>query len=182
MLGVPAPLAVYGYLPADAGAASGTSEGGGGLDFLGGLALSLEAPLEGDPALRFGLWAEGSWIRGSEQDTSADIYLAAGGCALAWLTAVGAGRLRLSVGPGVFAGGVVVDAAMRLDTWALGGRADASLDWRVGEGLAIGPWASVLMAAPPLDEDAWFNKPLGGTRVLQVGVTLSLGAVPGAAR
>jgi hypothetical protein len=183
-LAVPVPLAVYGYLPEGGGDGLGGGGGsGGGLDFLGGLALSLEGPPLGETSLRAGLWAEGLWVRGSEGGTSADVYLVAAGAALGWLRELGGdATLRIAAGPAVVASGIVVDAAMRLDTWALGGRAEAGVAWTLGDGVSLGPWASLLVAGPPLDASTWFNKPLGGTRVLQVGVALSLGDVSGRAR
>ncbi len=173
-LGVPVPVAIYGYLPAD-GAGGGSGDSRAGLDFLG--ALSLEASFALSPArdLGLGVWADGALITGSDGDTTAQLYLASGGLAVSWSPALSTTiDLHTSLGVGVLASGIHVDAAMVLDTWSLALRAAAALTWELAPGLSLGPSAAFLAAGPPLDATHWYGRTLNGTRYLQLSITTHL--------
>lgn len=166
-IGAPIPMAVYGYI------SSGDGGDGGSLDFLGAAGVELAFPLES--GFYVATWCDAAVIAGSDGDATAFIYFATAGAGLGWRHELSRGiHLAMSVGPAVLASGIVVDDGLRLDTWSLGGRAAAALDFHVGGGATLGPSLSFFATGPPLDADTWFNRPLGGTRVFTLGVSMAV--------
>jgi hypothetical protein len=168
-LGVPIPIAVYGYM------SRGDGGDGGELVFLGAASLALSLPLDG--ALSCVVWGEVADIHGRDGDASADIYFASLGVGLELTYRFGSAHtgpiLTGSVGPSVLASGIVVDDDMRLDTWSLGARARLNLGVHVASSVALGLAVAFGLYVAPLDEGSWFNRSLGGTRFAVIGVSVA---------
>lgn len=54
----------------------------------------------------------------------------------------------------------------------VGAWVEAALDVSVTKDIFVGPWASFTITGAPLNEDTWFNRPLGGTRYFRAGMSL----------
>lgn len=167
-VGVPLPLALYGAR-GDGGAVALLAHGqlgaaarlGASRFFLGGAAgLSyLEA------GNRLGSHAA-LWSAGPELSVRARLRGA---------------TLTVGGGPSVARIAVTVDDRIGKRSHALGGRAQVRLERAlagVGVGLAVG----LELYGAPVDDAAWFNRRLGGTRLVTVGLSLSVAGAALSAR
>jgi hypothetical protein len=88
--------------------------------------------------------------------------------------------LTLGAGPSFLSSGVVVDEELRLDTYALGGRAHARVMVWATRSVSFDFDFSLSVYGTPNEPKTWFNKPLRHTvlSALTVGVSWDVGSQP----